>query len=213
MQCIGLSGGYSGRTRPPQAPSRRLFHSNFATELKIGNILFLIQRVRNFTYFCKLQWSSRSSLLRQTMLFFTCGIPISGYKAKPHLQLKLVPQPCKRGTNNTVWQRCFWGVVWYILKHLITLKNWRGSWRLWGRWMGWLWAPLPRSPPPPRQIQCAGCQATAGKSRPTAIWGGRDCIHHCISPPNLLNLCCKRAGLLPSGKAGGARGRSSGCSG
>ena len=53
MQCIGLSGGYSGRTRPPQAPNRRLFHSNFATELKIGKILFLIQTIRNTLHLVK----------------------------------------------------------------------------------------------------------------------------------------------------------------
>ena len=66
---------------------------------------------------------------------------------------------------------------------------------------------------PPCQIQGAGCQATAGEERSSSIRGGRDCNHHCLSPPSLLNLCSERAGLFPFGKAGRAGGRSSSCSG
>lgn len=66
---------------------------------------------------------------------------------------------------------------------------------------------------PPCQIQGAGCQATAGEERSSSIRGGRDCNHHCLSPPSLLNLCSERAGLFPFGKAQRAGGRSSSCSG
>ena len=66
---------------------------------------------------------------------------------------------------------------------------------------------------PPCQVQGAGCQATAGEERSTSINGSRDCNHHCLSPPSLLNLCSERAGLFPFGKAGRAGGRSSSCSG